>query len=355
MKFAKIISAILVALLSLCLLVTPVFALELVPGDRVILRASNPQGVPLHKFSTPSLIGRAATGTIAEVSDTVADTTWVKVQLPDGDKRWVVERYLEKAISANPDGETSEDDESLGDIIDENIATEIIFASLNGEALRDRLAEEFKVKDSLGYRKARDFMFSELDNDNGIVRGVYSGFEQPVNPNSDNPRQDAFQNERGLNAEHSWPQSKGATGIAKSDLHHLFPAQVRVNSRRGSLPFAEIDDLQTRWWIIGSDQLDSIPNTNIDGYSEATKIAFEPRERVKGDIARAQFYFYTIYQDQADANFFNQQQDTLCAWNALDPVDEVETIRNQAIASQQKNENPFVIDSSLANRLYCDN
>ncbi|NET40351.1 MAG: hypothetical protein F6K19_51880 [Cyanothece sp. SIO1E1] len=167
------------------------------------------------------------------------------------------------------------------------------------------------LENSLGYGKARDYMFSELDNDNGIVRGIYSGFARSVSSNSLTPRQDAFQNERGLNTEHSWPRSKGAQGVAGSDLHHLFPTRVKVNESRGSSPFAEIDDSQTRWWFIDSDRLNSIPRTNIDDYSEATTAAFEPREQVKGDIARAQFYFYTIYRDRADASFFNQQQDTL--------------------------------------------
>lgn len=348
MKIEKIIGVCLVALLSLSLMMAPAFALALSPGEQIVLRATNRQGVPLHEISAPSLIGRAATGTIAEVLETVANTTWVKVKLPNGDERWIAERYIEEVIASEPD------DESSGDSIDDRNSTETLFPNLSGEALRAQLAEEFDVENSLGYRKARDYMFSELDNDNGIVRGIYSGFEQPVNPNSQTPRRDAFQSEKGLNAEHSWPQGKGATGVAKSDLHHLFPAQVQVNGRRGSLPFAEIDDSQTRWWLIDSDQLNSIPSMNIDNYSEATRAAFEPREKVKGDIARAQFYFYTIYRDQADDAFFRQQKDILCAWNELDPVNEQEQRRNQAIAVKQGNENPFVIDPSLANRLYCD-
>ena len=231
-----------------------------------------------------------------------------------------------------------------------------LFPNLSNEALRAQLAKEFNVENSLGYNKARDYMFSELDNDNGVVFGIYSGFEWPVSPNSATPRQDAYQNGKGLNTEHSWPRSKGAKGIADSDLHHLFPTRVKVNERRGSSPFAEIDDSQTKWWLIDSNELSSIiPGTNIDDYSEATTAAFEPREQVKGDIARAQFYFYTIYRDRADASFFKRQQDTLCAWNELDPVDESERKRSQEIAVKQGNENPFVIDPSLANRLYCNN
>ena len=344
MKIEKIVSICLVLFLSLCLTVPPTFALTLSPGDRVVLGTTNRQGVPLHEKSEPNLIGRAATGTVAEVLKTSANSTWVKAKLPSGNERSIVERYIEEMIAFAPEDSPS----------GHRSSTETLFPNLSGEALRAKLAQEFDVENSLGYRKARDYMFSELDNDNGIVRGIYSGFEQPVNPNSPTPRTDAFQNEKGLNTEHSWPQSKGATGVAKSDLHHLFPAQVQVNSRRGSLPFAEIDDSQTRWWLINSDQLNSIPNMNIDEYSEATRSAFEPREQVKGNIARAQFYFYTIHRNQADDGFFQRQKDVLCAWNELDPVDAQEKLRSKGIAAKQGNENPFVIDPNLANRLYCN-
>lgn len=233
------------------------------------------------------------------------------------------------------------------------VTSEAIFPDLNGEALRSRLATDYQVKTSLGYDQARDYMYTQLDNDNGVVRGIYSDFTVAVNPNSSKPRSDAYQDGKGINAEHSWPQSKGATGVARSDLHHLFPSRVRVNSLRSSNPFAEINDSRTERWLIDDDELRSIPTMNIDAYSEWTGKAFEPKEAVKGDIARALFYFYTIYRDQAEPGFFEQQQSTLCDWNIADPVDNAEIERSRAIATQQENDNPFVIDPTLAKRLYC--
>jgi endonuclease I len=38
---------------------------------------------------------------------------------------------------------------------------------------------------------------------------------------------------------------------------------------------------------------------------------FEPRESVKGDLARAVFYFYTIHKSQADDSYFAEQKQTL--------------------------------------------
>ena len=236
----------------------------------------------------------------------------------------------------------------------EPIPSETIFPDLSGEALRSSLAREYRVRSSLGYDSARDFMYSELDNDNGVVSGIYSGFTVQVNPNSSTPRSDAYQNRRGINAEHTWPQGRGATGVARSDIHHLFPSQVRVNNIRNSFPFAEIDDSRTERWLIENREENTIPSTNIDAYSESINGAFEPREVVKGNIARAMFYFYTIYRDQAEDGFFEGQQDTLCDWHLSDPVDAAEIQRSHGIASQQGNENPFVLDPSLANRLYCN-
>ena len=234
-----------------------------------------------------------------------------------------------------------------------SVPSEAIFPELSGEALRSRLAAGYRVENSLGYNKARDYMYSQLDNDNGVVRGIYSDFTIRVNPNSSRPRSEAYQGGEGINAEHSWPQSKGATGVAKSDLHHLFPARVRVNSRRSNLPFTEIDDRQTERWILDEEELRSIPTSNIDAYSEAVGNAFEPREEVKGNIARALFYFYTVYRNQAEQGFFQQQEETLCAWNLADPPDAAEVERSRAIASKQGNNNPFVLDPTLAQRLYC--
>ena len=80
-----------------------------------------------------------------------------------------------------------------------------------------------------------------------------------------------------------------------------------------------------------------------------------PREEVKGNIARAVFYFYAIYQSTAnskDPNFFHLQKETLYLWHLADPVDAVEKERNKLISLQQGNENPFISDSTLAWRAY---
>lgn len=79
--------------------------------------------------------------------------------------------------------------------------------------------------------------------------------------------------------------------------------------------------------------------------------------KVKGDIARAMFYFYTIYHDQADRvdpNYFDKQRQTLCKWNQQDSPDSTEIERSHAISRFQGNDNPFVLDVTLAERAYCN-
>jgi hypothetical protein len=74
---------------------------------------------------------------------------------------------------------------------------------------------------------------------------------------------------------------------------------------------------------------------------------------VKGDVARAAFYFVTTYPNRADFTFFDEQKETLLDWHEQDPVDATEMRRNLIQAGYQDNVvNPFVLDSTLADRAY---
>ncbi len=237
-----------------------------------------------------------------------------------------------------------------------------IFPELTGQALITALVQEYGTTDNIGYNPARDILYGDIDNHGGEVTGIYTGYTITLDPNAD-PSTDAYSKD--INAEHSWPQSKGASSEpARSDMHHLFPAYTRANSSRGNAPFIDIPDAETdNWWRL--DQSTAVPDGNvIDEYSEFREShphpsynrSWEPRESVKGDIARAAFYFYTMYKTQADAadpNFFEVQKEYLRAWNSKDSVSTIEYNRTCAIAAIQGNEvNPFVIDPTLAERAY---
>lgn len=236
-----------------------------------------------------------------------------------------------------------------------------VFPGLTGKVLLDSLFDRFRPDTVLPYNMARDTLYAKiLAIDDDTLRCIYSGHRLYLDPTQD-PTQYVYLNgmANGMNAEHAYPQSKGtAAGNARSDMHHLYPARIAVNEARGSVPYAEIPDTQTEKWFVGTQTLTSIPAQNKDGYSEFRANAFEPRELVKGDIARSIFYINTMYRSQtnaADPNFFEQQRMTLCQWHKQDPADATELRKTWRIARYQDGKpNPFVLDCSLAHRCWCE-
>ncbi|MBQ8292244.1 MAG: endonuclease [Bacilli bacterium] len=128
------------------------------------------------------------------------------------------------------------------------------------------------------------------------------------------------------NREHVWPQSLGwfkKTG-AGSDLHHIRPCNISVNSSRGNKKFG-----------------------TSHGY-------YEPIDEYKGDTARIIFYLMVAYTE-ADNYTFNtvsESVEILLAWNELDPVSSLEISRNDKIEDIQGNRNPFIDYPSLADDIW---
>lgn len=234
-----------------------------------------------------------------------------------------------------------------------------VFPGLNGDSLIIAIRSNYSPATVLDYDMARDTLFKNIDSVNDTLYGVYTTHEVYLPPGMD-PTIAAFKNGSadGINTEHSWPRSKGAgNGNAESDMHHLFPTRTPVNSDRASFPFGEVNDNSALKWYFKNMTLNQKPGNNIDAYSELGSNTFEPRENFKGDIARAMFYFYTIYREQADEKdpeFFTIQREDLCTWHVQDEIDWVEWERTQKIAAYQDGKaNPFILDCSLAFRSYC--
>lgn len=232
-----------------------------------------------------------------------------------------------------------------------------VFPDLEGDALIQALQSNFRPNQVLSYADARDTLYANIDVQNGLITCVYTGFQVQLPPGED-PTTAIFLNGEGINTEHTYPQAYGAAADPpRADMHHIFPSQVDVNSARGNLPFLEIPDNQAdAWWYLGIAQ-SNIPGSQIDLYSEVNELGFEPREAHKGDVARAMFYFYTVYRAEANAAnpaYFEPQRNTLCQWHIQDPVDDKEWQRSQKIAAYQDGKaNPFVLDCTLATRSYC--
>jgi endonuclease I len=144
------------------------------------------------------------------------------------------------------------------------------------------------------------------------------------------------------NREHVWAKSHGDFGTATgpgTDIHHLRPEDVTVNSARGNLDFDN-----------GGTSVAQCSGCTADSDS------FAPRAAVRGDVARMIFYMAVRYEgDDGFANLelnnsvgngtapYIGKLSVLKAWAAADPPDAFEKNRNEVIYSQfQHNRNPFI-------------
>ena len=111
----------------------------------------------------------------------------------------------------------------------------------------------------------------------------------------------------------------------ETDLHNLQPAVGEVNGDRGNFMYGQ--------WNGGTAQYGQC----------AMKMDFknklaEPPALARGAIARTYFYMCDRYQ----LRLSSQQTRLFEAWDKLYPVSEWECTRDQRIAAQQGNHNPYV-------------
>jgi hypothetical protein len=194
----------------------------------------------------------------------------------------------------------------------------------------------------LGYDAAREAMYGYIDErSDGEVYCVYTGFHQTATHTTYlDP----------INCEHSVPQSFfGSNEPMRSDIHHLYPTHGSVNSARSNHPFGNVaDENATSWYIVNStntgiDILSSIPGSDLEKHSKLlSSTKFEPRDDHKGDVARAVFYFYTMYPTQAGSISSAGNIDVLYEWHLNDPPDAREIQRNDRTEEKQGNRNPYI-------------
>jgi len=223
-------------------------------------------------------------------------------------------------------------------------------------ALLHCVRNQYSPNGTLGYDEARDVLYGDIDLDgSNELTAVYTGLAITINNPNGDPTGEAFN--EGINTEHVVPQSAGMDNEPQtSDMHNLRPTRINVNSARGSLPFDDSPDAQTNDWYAFDTQQSSTPDASdpypIDAYSERDlNTRFEPREQVKGDVARAVFYVSTVWEAQVDDAILDQHAETLLQWHEADDVTAAERSRSQDIAAAQGNENPFVVDTTLAQRV----
>lgn len=172
------------------------------------------------------------------------------------------------------------------------------------------------------------------------------------------------------NREHVWCQSLSGglwgTGGGGSDLHHIRPSESGLNSIRGNNKYGYVNGGKEAW-----SRDNSKNNSKLGGYVGGG--AFEPLDNVKGDVARIVMYVYTHYNNASNVggtkeagkthgnlpftNVINESSHAaavklLLDWNKLDPVDEIELYRNEAVYKIQGNRNPFIDNESYAEAIW---
>ncbi len=162
------------------------------------------------------------------------------------------------------------------------------------------------------------------NNSNNVIL-FYSGFSVD--------KDDHVSGSTGWNREHTWPQSLDGP---YTDAHHLMPTDNRTNSVRGNNKFA-----------VGGSFVTSGYGTITT--SKSTGSTFEPRDEVKGDVARICMYIAVRYGYDINRVI---SLELAMEWNEFDPVDEFEMNRNEVLYGYQKNRNPFIDNPQFAELIW---
>ncbi|PUB24474.1 endonuclease I [Promicromonospora sp. AC04] len=219
-------------------------------------------------------------------------------------------------------------------------------AGLTGEALKSELNDIISDSDQLSYSQVWTALMAtdEDPNNSSNVILLYGGQSRSKSLNGGDVGD--------WNREHVWAQSHGDFGTSAgpgTDLHHLRPEDVQVNSIRGNKDFDN-----------GGSAVSGAPGSFTDSNS------FEPRDAVKGDVARMILYMAVRYEGEdsfADLEPndtagngsvpFHGRLSVLLAWNNEDPVSASEADRNDIIYEDyQHNRNPFIDHPEWADAIW---
>ena len=235
------------------------------------------------------------------------------------------------------DGTTPEDPEDPGDPGEPTDPGSYYdgASGLTGSALKSKLHDIISNNRVLSYDQVWDGI-KDVDEDPQNTNNVVLLYKGTSSPKSNNGG-DADN----WNREHVWAKSHGDFGTSNgpgTDLHHLRPTDVTVNSDRGNLDFDN-----------GGRENDEAPGNYSDSDS------WEPRDEVKGDVARMIFYMAVRYEagDRVDlevndqvnngSNPYMGRLSVLKQWSQEDPPDAFEQRRNERIFDNwQGNRNPFI-------------
>ncbi|HEY9565466.1 MAG TPA: endonuclease [Nocardioides sp.] len=205
-----------------------------------------------------------------------------------------------------------------------------------GEDLRAELHTIISAQTKLSYSAVWEALkLTDQDpNNTSNVLLFYSARSQSKSTNGGDPDD--------WNREHVWAKSHGDFGTATgpgTDIHHLRPTDVSVNSTRGNKDFDN-----------GGGTVSECSGCSTDADS------FEPPDAVKGDVARMILYMAIRYEGgdgwanlepndlvNNGSNPYMGRLSVLLQWNAQDPPSAFEKRRNDVIFERfQHNRNPFI-------------
>jgi len=217
---------------------------------------------------------------------------------------------------------------------------------LTGSALEAKLHSIITTHTKLSYDQlwtALPVTDADPSNPANII-DFYSGDSLPAAAMCNHSGSCLVSGQEQWNREHTWAKSHGDFGTANgpgTDLFHMRPEYADVNSIRNNNDFDN-----------GGSPIARCPLCKGDSDS------FEPRDAIKGDLARGLFYMAVSY-DGGDGYPDLQLNDftcnanskapllgklsTLIQWSLQDPPDATEEARNNLIdADYQHNRNPFI-------------
>lgn len=228
---------------------------------------------------------------------------------------------------------------------------------LYGEELRSELNELISNHTSYSYTTTKNILREsdeDPDNPSNIIL-VYTGNSIDKFDFSSNLEPDFW------NREHVWPKSHGEFDNgdpfeepAYTDVHNLKPVDSSINTLRGEKDFDMGGDI--------------VFNGSVETTCYSTNNTFEPRDEVKGDIARIILYMDVRYEggigepnlvlvDGLTTYPYPQLGDksTLLQWHEQDPPDAFEKRRNDVIFKWQGNRNPFIDYPEFADYIFYEN
>ena len=228
--------------------------------------------------------------------------------------------------------------------------------NLRGAKLKSALYEIIKGHVTYPYTSSETDVWDilkETDKDTANPENVilfYTGW-------SVNAEQE-YNNGQGWSREHVWAKSRGDFGTnppAGTDANNLRPADISVNSARNNRSF---DTCSVPY-------LDAGVETGC--FTDFNRWVWQPRDEVKGDVARMIFYMATRYEgengepDLEVVDYLPAKSDkspvhglltTLLKWNEEDTVDWFERHRNEVVYSYQQNRNPYIDHPEFVNRIW---